>query len=72
MLAAITSIYSYAWDLKMDWGLLDTSQQKNPLLRKELSYNNPYFYYTAMVLNFILRASWVFSISPNIVLNLGI
>ena len=65
--AILSTIYSYIWDLKMDWGLLDRSQQKNYLLRKELSYNNKTFYYSAMLMNLVLRMSWVFSISPGIV-----
>ena len=70
--AIISTIYSYFWDLKMDWGLLDRSQYKNYLLRKELSYNNKRFYYSAMLMNLILRMSWVFSISPGIVDELNV
>lgn len=35
----INSIYSYTWDLKMDWGLLDSNAGENRFLREEVVYS---------------------------------
>jgi hypothetical protein len=58
----------YFWDVYMDWGLLRKSEKggHKRFLRKELSYNHPNFYYLAMLLNFVLRMSFIISISPNL------
>lgn len=64
--AAISTIYSFYWDLAMDWGLL-VKGSKNRFLRDDLSYGGPKIYYFMMVCNFILRLSWVFTLSPSIV-----
>ena len=37
LFASISTIYSYIWDLKMDWGLLETNS-KNKYLRDILIY----------------------------------
>ncbi|KAF2077760.1 hypothetical protein CYY_000947 [Polysphondylium violaceum] len=63
---AITStFYSYIWDIKKDWGLLDR-KSKNYLLRDNLIYNDKYFYYFAMISNLIMRFSWVVAADPEI------
>lgn len=36
----INSIYSYTWDIKMDWGLLDKNAKENKLLRDEVVYSS--------------------------------
>ena len=56
----VATIYSYCWDLTMDWGLLKT---KN-LLRERIKYSK-YFYYFAMVLNLILRCVWTITLFPS-------
>ena len=55
--ANVSTLYSYFWDLKMDWGFLQ-SNKNYPLLRKHLSYNHPNAYYIAIIGNLILRFSW--------------
>ena len=62
----ISTLYSYLWDLKMDWGLLDKNA-KHRFLREDLVYGSPAFYYIIMVANFFLRLSWVLTFSPSIV-----
>lgn len=63
--ASISTLYSYFWDLKMDWGLLQADAPYK-LLRKHLTY--PFYnYYILMVVNFIFRLSWILNFSPNIV-----
>lgn len=55
----VNSIYTSIWDLLMDWSLLDPNAPY-PYLRPVLTYKNPYVYYAAMILDPILRFSWIF------------
>ncbi|CAI5757957.1 unnamed protein product [Candida verbasci] len=57
--AFINSIYTSVWDIVMDWSLLQFGS-KNFLLRDNLFYKNPIYYYIAMVSDVILRFQWVF------------
>jgi hypothetical protein len=66
LLALISTIYSYSWDLKMDFGFLQEGQ--NFPLREKLSYKNKIFYYFCMIINLFLRFLWVLTVSPEIVL----
>ncbi|CAG0898548.1 unnamed protein product [Darwinula stevensoni] len=59
----LSSLYTFAWDIKMDWGLLDSNAGDNKFLREEIVYTSPNFYYFAMGENFILRMGWVISVS---------
>ena len=64
--------YTYYWDLKFDWTLLDFSDDnKHCLLRKYLTYETALKYYIAMVGNLLMRLTWLLTISPNIVAALG-
>lgn len=36
----VNSIYSYTWDIKMDWGLLDGNAGENRFLREEVVYSS--------------------------------
>lgn len=62
--AIASTIYSYVWDLKVDWALLE---RKAPycLLREKLAYHHRSYYFM-MVLNLVLRLAWVLTLSPNI------
>lgn len=62
VVAAGTTAFSYWWDVKMGWGLLNTDS-KNFLLRDELTYPKSW-YYTAMFANLLMRLVWAFNISP--------
>ncbi|KAG5447196.1 Xenotropic and polytropic retrovirus receptor 1 [Clonorchis sinensis] len=57
----IQSTYSYSWDIRMDWGLLDC-QPPHRLLREETVYQYRAYYYFAIVEDFILRFSWAIRI----------
>lgn len=70
MASAISTMYSYLWDLKYDWGLLE-SNTKNWLLRKYLTFEPKRNYYIVIVVNFIMRLSWMMTISPSIALYFG-
>ncbi|KAG8819078.1 hypothetical protein FRC19_010139 [Serendipita sp. 401] len=69
--ACVTSIYATAWDLLMDWSLLQRGA-RYPLLRKEIMYTNQiWFYYFAIVTNIIVRFGWIIYLpipgpSPNV------
>lgn len=36
--AVVSTIYTYTWDIKMDWGLLDKHTGDNRFLREEIVY----------------------------------
>ncbi|PSN54545.1 hypothetical protein C0J52_07097 [Blattella germanica] len=36
----LSSCYAYTWDIKMDWGLLDSSATENKILREETVYSS--------------------------------
>ncbi len=63
--AIISTVYSFYWDVKYDFGFLE--EGANYPLRNKLSYNNKFFYYAVVALNFFLRFMWVLSTSPEIV-----
>ena len=65
IIAVTSSCYSYCWDMKMDYGLLQKGE--NYPLRNELIYENEKIYLIAMVLNFFGRFAWVLTISPEVV-----
>lgn len=57
--------YSYAWDILHDWGLFKKGS-KNRFLRDDLGYPSRNFYYFAIVLNAILRLTWIILLSPSL------
>ncbi|CAG9857528.1 unnamed protein product [Phyllotreta striolata] len=58
----LSSVYSYTWDIKMDWGLLDKSAGENRFLREETVYSSKFFYYFAIIEDFVLRFVWTLSV----------
>lgn len=56
--AVINAVYTSFWDIYYDWSLGDP-RAKHPFLRKELGYKKIWWYYTAMVIDPILRFAWV-------------
>ncbi|TNN12929.1 Xenotropic and polytropic retrovirus receptor 1 [Schistosoma japonicum] len=58
----IRSGYTYAWDIFMDWGLLDC-RSEDKLLRDELVYRYRAYYFIAIVEDFIFRLAWVVRLS---------
>ena len=36
----LSSCYAYTWDIKMDWGLFDSSASENKILREETVYSS--------------------------------
>lgn len=64
--AVVSTVYSYVWDLKMDWGLLQPSK-KSKYLREKLIYPRVWVYYFAIIVNLFLRFAWILTISPALV-----
>ncbi|KAH3757218.1 xenotropic and polytropic retrovirus receptor 1 [Pelomyxa schiedti] len=60
---SFATIYNYSWDTYFDWGL-GRRFSKNKFLRDVLMYERKWIYYTASVVNLILRLSWTLTISP--------
>ncbi len=50
-----SSLYTYAWDIKMDWGLFDKNSGENKFLREEIVYSSKRYYYFAIVEDAVLR-----------------
>ncbi|KAJ6221713.1 hypothetical protein RDWZM_000258 [Blomia tropicalis] len=69
----ISSIYTYAWDIKMDWGLMEVTNHSNDnlLLREEIVYSSSIYYYLAYIEDFVGRTLWAFTISLNQVGNIN-
>ncbi|KAJ3022006.1 Xenotropic and polytropic retrovirus receptor 1 [Thoreauomyces humboldtii] len=61
--AVVASMYSYFWDVWFDWGLFQRNS-KHKYLRKVIVYPK-WVYVSAIGINFVLRLSWVFLLSPN-------
>ena len=59
----MSSCFTYTWDIKLDWGLFDNNAGENKFLREEIVYSSPYYYYFAIIEDFILRFGWAFSLS---------
>lgn len=38
--SVVSSCYAYTWDIKMDWGLMDTNPGDNKFLREEIVYSS--------------------------------
>ncbi|XP_050300650.1 xenotropic and polytropic retrovirus receptor 1 [Anthonomus grandis grandis] len=58
----VSSTYAYIWDIKMDWGLMDKNAGENKFLREEIVYSSTFFYYFAIVEDFVLRFTWCITI----------
>ncbi|RUS73639.1 hypothetical protein EGW08_018594 [Elysia chlorotica] len=61
--AVLSSCYTYVWDIKMDWGLVDKNAGENKGLREEVVYAYKFYYYAAMVEDFVLRFAWTLTVS---------
>jgi hypothetical protein len=62
----INTMYSYLWDVIMDWGLARSPTARYPLLRNELLYKQPLYYYTAIVSDLALRLCWSLKLSSHL------
>lgn len=65
----LSTLYSYAWDIKKDFGFLEPNS-KNLFLRDRLYYPYKSFYYSVIFINLILRFTWTLTLSPNALKNI--
>ncbi|KAF9902095.1 hypothetical protein EC991_005301 [Linnemannia zychae] len=68
-ISILTSCYTFAWDVYMDWGLFRFGKNGggaygHPFLRQELVYSRTWVYYMAIVLDFLGRFSWTARLIP--------
>jgi len=57
----ISTLYTYSWDVSMDWGL---ARPKHGFLRSELMFHRRWVYWTAIVVDFVLRFVWTMTLVP--------
>ncbi|KAF8567791.1 hypothetical protein P879_01421 [Paragonimus westermani] len=57
----LNSTYSYSWDIRMDWGLMECDSP-NKLLREETVYHHRAYYYVAIIEDLVIRYSWAIRI----------
>jgi xenotropic and polytropic retrovirus receptor 1 len=53
-----STVYSYSWDLYMDWGLIRSREPLKYALRPKITFPR-YFYYWAAITNLFLRFFWL-------------
>jgi hypothetical protein len=61
--SAVSTIYSFAWDITMDWGLLKTKEAGKKYLRPIILYPAHYYYIVAAI-NLFLRFGWSLTLLP--------
>jgi len=67
LLSTISStIYTFVWDITMDWGLMDANFG---YLREKRLFPYKHFYYWAIVSNLVLRFSWTLTLTPFAIFN---
>ncbi|KAG0089240.1 hypothetical protein BGZ93_000422 [Podila epicladia] len=69
LMATITGVYTFMWDVYMDWGLFRFGKHGggaygHPFLRQELVYSRTWVYYLAIVLDLLGRFSWIVRFMP--------
>ncbi|KAF9434611.1 hypothetical protein BGZ76_007725 [Entomortierella beljakovae] len=69
VISIFTSIYTYTWDVYMDWGLFRFGKYGggafgHPFLRPELVYPKMWVYYLAIILDFFGRFAWILRLVP--------
>lgn len=50
--SVISSVYTYTWDVKMDWGLFNTNSGEYSFLREEIVYDNTVSFVYSVFSNF--------------------
>lgn len=61
IVSIVSTVYCLGWDYYMDWGLFRSNEKGKKYLRSKILY--PFwFYYYAMISNFIMRFFWILGI----------
>ncbi|RKP11903.1 EXS family-domain-containing protein, partial [Piptocephalis cylindrospora] len=72
---AINSVYSFWWDVKVDWALSFSASPtpapifaspSSSLLRPNLHFREPMIYYAAVLFDLLLRLTWSLKLSPHL------
>lgn len=63
-LLVVSTLYTFFWDVCVDWGLFTSQDPAAPLLRRQRLYPSKAFYYCAILLNLCLRFLWLATILP--------
>ncbi|KAJ4456867.1 putative xenotropic and polytropic retrovirus receptor [Paratrimastix pyriformis] len=63
---AVSSVYSFLWDIIMDWGLF-RPRSRNCLLRDDLLFQRRSFYWLAILLDLVGRFCWVVTITSQLI-----
>lgn len=61
VLFVASTLYSYWWDVYMDWALGD---RKHGFLRESLMYSARWYYYFVLVVGLLLRFVWMYQMIP--------
>jgi len=61
LFTCIATIYSYVWDITMDWGL---ARKSHGGLRERLMFGNRWIYYAVILVDLIGRFMWVITLMP--------
>ena len=69
----VNSFYSFYWDVAKDWDLTlfsGSRERNNPEhawgLRRQTQFGSNGLYYTAIVIDFVLRCTWSLKLSPHL------
>jgi hypothetical protein len=65
VLTFMSLVYSYLWDIIMDWGLFNSTKKETFGLRPVITYSRPFYYY-AIVINLILRSTFAITMFINV------
>jgi len=66
---AVSTTYSYNWDIFMDWDLGHCKHDGPRFLRGRLMYQFSGYYYVAMVMDLFFRFGWVLTLVPTSINN---
>ncbi|KAG1452973.1 hypothetical protein G6F46_009734 [Rhizopus delemar] len=65
----INSMYSFWWDISMDWNLITINTQSHTVhIRRQLYFSQPIYYILAVFIDFLLRITWSFKLSSHLLI----
>lgn len=59
--AVFSTLYSFGWDILMDWDLMQGTKSDTKMLRDKFYYPKRFYYFSA-VTNFFLRFAWALTL----------
>lgn len=61
VMLSVSTIFTYVWDVKFDWGI---GERRHEWIREQRMYSSKKPYYSAMVLDLFLRLTWSLTVIP--------